>query len=90
MTREEIIEEMARAISTKRVRECVDSLKSGKDDWRITAKEAHRIKPYPMGFYADDPNLYWAIGWGMSDRMFPWERWLVRRTARATLQQDQG
>ena len=76
------MEQLAYAFSTTRVRECVNSLRSGKDDWDFRDGEAHRTKPYPMGFYANDRRLYWAIGWGSSVLMFPWERWLVMHTFR--------
>lgn len=80
-----LLERLALRFSTAKVRECVRSLTAGKDDWRFTDKEAHRTRPYPMGFYADDPRIYWAIGWGMSEHMFPWERWIVRKAkARAS------
>jgi hypothetical protein len=72
---------VAFAFSTKRVRECFTSLLGTKDDWQLKNGEGHRTKPYPMGFYPNDKNLYWAIGWGMHEPMFPWERWLVRRAA---------
>lgn len=76
-------ERLATLFSTPRVRECVESLRSGEDDWGFKEDEAHRTKPYPMGFYTDDDRLYWAIGWGMSCPMWPWERWLVMRAFHA-------
>jgi hypothetical protein len=80
-------ERIAYKLSTALVRECVRSLRgvTGDDwrdapaDWKFTDDEAHRTRPYPMGFYANDPRLYWAMGWGMSVEMWPWERWLVMR-----------
>lgn len=84
---DKLMEQAAYRLSTGRIRECVRSLRGitgdrwvdGAADWKFTDDEAHRTRPYPMGFYANDPNLYWAIGWGMHDRMLPWERWLVMR-----------
>lgn len=74
------IERLAYRLSSRRVRDCYDSL-LGTDVWKVKGNGIHRIKPYPMGFYDDDPNLYWAIGWGCHDWMMPHERWLVRRVA---------
>jgi hypothetical protein len=84
---ERLLQRIAYALSVGRVRECINSIRGGEDDWQFQPKEAHRTKPYPMGFYDDDSNLYWAISWGMSTLMFPWERWLLRRElkARSTL-----
>jgi len=80
---ETLAERIAFKFSTRKVRECVRSL--GKDEWRLSDTEAHRTQPYPMGFYVDDANLYWAIGWGTHWSMWPWERWLVLRAFRAAL-----
>ncbi len=77
------LERAALFFSTAEVRECVKSLRAGIDDWRFGLKETHRTRPYPMGFYNGDRNLYYARGWGMHWPMWPWERWLVRRTATA-------
>jgi hypothetical protein len=79
-----LAERIAAALAAGRVRECIRSLQGGKDDWHFLKGEAHRTKPYPMGFYANDPNLYWAIGWGMHTRMGPSSRWLLRRILRAS------
>lgn len=86
MTDDELLrlaERLGLMLSRKRIRECVASLRSTKDDWtsRSVKDGWHRPAPYPMGFYPDDPNLYYAIGWGSSVHMWPWERWLVRRAA---------
>lgn len=76
--RQSVGETLAFLLSCREVRDCVNSLRAGKDDWRHE-NGWHRTRPYPMGFYPNDPNLYYARGWGMHHRMFPWERWLVRR-----------
>ena len=77
---EELAEKVAFSLSSSLVKECVISLRRG-DEWLPGVKGLHRIKPYPMGFYLDDPRLYYALGWGNSEHMFPHERWLVRRVA---------
>jgi hypothetical protein len=90
------LQSLARTLSTKRVKEAYDSLVTGhgewgRADWRVEASgEAHRTRPYPMGFYPDDPNLYYAIGWGCHEHMFPHERWLLRSAARALAVTETG
>jgi hypothetical protein len=75
----ELAEWTVLALSAGKARECIQSLKSETGDWQFAKGEAHRTRPYPMGFYANDRNLYWAIGWGCHTYLWPWERWLLRR-----------
>ena len=87
---EELAARLARRLATPRVREIYDSLVSGKHDWEFKPNgEANRTRPYPAGFYPDDPNLYYAISWGCHEYMFPHERWLVRRAAALRARQPQ-
>jgi hypothetical protein len=77
-----LAERVAFALSSGKAREAIKSILGGEDDWRFEPHEAHRTRPYPMGFYDNDHNIYWAIGWGHHDYTFPWERWILRRLVR--------
>lgn len=75
-------ERFAFLLSTARVQECILSLQNG-DIWqRLEDEGIHRHKPYPMGFYPDNPNLYYALGWGTHEHLFSYEQWLIRRVAK--------
>lgn len=65
-------------------------LKDGRpSNWKVDAEgTVSRTLPFPVCLYPDDSNLYWARGWGCHQWLWPWERWLLRRTVRAHLTEN--
>jgi hypothetical protein len=77
-------ERIAYALSTKLVRECVDSIREPVTQWSLNfGGKYHTNKPFPMSIYPDGSHrrrLYYARGWGSSVFLWPWENWLIRRS----------
>ena len=79
-----IAEGLARFFSCKLVRDAIADMP--RSDWvEKSSGSIHRIEPFPMGFYPDDNNLYYANGWGKHYRMWFWEKWLIERSIRSYL-----
>lgn len=84
MTNDELIARIAKAFSTRLVREALDDLSLS--NWEIFGDgRFSRTRPCPTTLYPDDDNLYYAWGWGMHQWLWPWERWLLRRCITAAL-----
>lgn len=79
---------IVRLLTFGEVRECVDSILRG-DRWLRKGNEFRRANRYPMGFYLDDPNLYFARGWGAHVALFWHERWLIRGLAVRTILENE-
>jgi hypothetical protein len=83
---------LCRWLSTSRVKEACDSMAKQPGNWSTRRDgEIERVKPYPMSFHPDFGrghmnNIYWAIGWGTHQSLFPWERFALRSYARAILE----
>ena len=87
---ERAIERVAYFCAGSMAKEAIDGIRAGQWQWRADGG-IHRDLPYPMGFYLNDPNLYYARGWGCHIRPTPLSRWLLRRTAiRARTLKDEG
>lgn len=78
------LEELGLMFSSAVVKRAVASAKAGL--WRYDKGEWFTLKPHPMGIYdSDQKRIFYAIGWGRHEVLWPWERWVLRR-ALATLQ----